>query len=171
MQDPTQSSRPSLSALHDITVPEPTSWAPATTAWFVLFGLLAVGMALVVIGALRRYRGNRYRREALARLDAIDAALADPARRPEVIASLPTITKQVGLAISPREEVAKLSGKPWLAYLDATYRGDAFSNGPGRLLPTIAYASPTSLTAIPETEVAELIALLRDWIKGHNVRV
>lgn len=171
MQAPTQTPRPSLVDLHDIVVPEPVSWMPATTAWYVLAAAVVVGLVWAFIVERRRYRANRYRREALARMDAIDAALTDPAQRPEALASLPTITKQVVLAFSPREEVARLSGEPWLAYLDSTYEDDAFSNGPGRLLPRIAYGSSESRARIPAAEVDELSAMLRAWIKGHHVRV
>lgn len=170
-QATTATQAPSLDALHDIAIPEPVSRMPATTAWYVLFGAIALGLAAVAWLAWRSYQANRYRREALARLDEIEAALADRDRRAAALVGLPVITKQVALAISPRPDVAVLSGAPWLEYLDRTYRGDRFRNGPGRLLPRIAYAAPEALEAIPDDDVRQLTELLRDWIRGHRVRV
>jgi hypothetical protein len=159
---------PSLDALHDIVVPEPVSWMPATTAWNVLFGLLVVALIAITWLAWRRHRANRYRRAALARMDEVEAALADRDRRSAALQRLPVIVKQVALAISPRSDVASLSGQPWLAYLDGTYQGDRFRDGPGRLLPGIAYARPEALAQIPDDEVRQLTALLRDWICKHR---
>lgn len=169
MQAPAQ--RPSLVDLHDIVVPEAVSWMPATTAWYVLAAAIVAGLVWAAVVSHRRYQANRYRREALARMDAIDAALADPARRAEAIGELPGLTKQVALAFSPRSEIAGLSGNPWLAYLDTTCEGDSFSGGPGQLLPAIAYGSEESRPQIPSAELDALTALLRAWIKGHHVRV
>lgn len=167
MQNP-EAQAPSLDALHDIVLPEPVSWLPATTAWYVLFGLLLVAAVVSAGLAWRRHRANRYRREALARVDAIEAALADRDRRAEALAGLPVLTKQVALVISPRTEVAALSGERWLEYLDGTYQGDQFRHGPGRLLPRIAYAGPGTLASIPDDEARQLTALLRDWIRKHH---
>lgn len=171
-QSPAPSQTPTLDALHDIVVPEPVSWMPATTAWYVLFGALALGLIAFAWLAWRRHRANRYRREALARIDELEAALTDREQRVAALQRLSVITKQVALAISPRAEVAALSGEPWLAYLDSTWRGDRFRNGPGRLLPDIAYAGPEALARIPDDEVRRLTTLLRNWIREHrHVRV
>jgi len=162
--------RPSLAGLHDIVLPESVRWMPATTAWYVLAAAVLIALAVVVFLAMRRYEANRYRREALARMEAISEALAVPAQRDAALSQLPQLTKQVALAFSRRDEVAALSGDAWLRFLDESYEGDRFSAGPGRLLPAIAYGSPSSRAAIPETDVGELTALLRAWIKGHHVR-
>ncbi len=169
-QQPTQTA-PSITDMHDIVLPEPVSWVPSTGAWYALAAAVAIGICVAVFLAVRRYRANRYRREALFRVDAISAAIGDPEQRDQALRQLPVLVKQVALAFSAREEVARLSGDAWLEFLDRRWDGDRFRNGPGRLLPTIAYGSRRSREAIPDAEIGELTALLRAWIKGHHVRV
>ena len=57
------------------------------------------------------------------------------------VGRLPRLVKQTALAFRPRTEVAALSGEPWLQFLDASYGEKGFTEGPGRLLPKLAYAS------------------------------
>ena len=93
--------------LHDIVVPEPVSWMPATAAWGVLGGLLLIILAWQLVALGRRWRANRYRREALSRLDEIERAAS---ARPEALGSLPELVKITALAAWPRARVAGLSG-------------------------------------------------------------
>lgn len=151
---------PSLDALRGLHLPEPVSNAPQTTAWWILFALL--GLLLLVVAALvvRRRRRNRYRRDALVRLDALGAT---------GLAELPHLVKRVALDAWPREQVASLSGAPWLAFLDRSLGGGtAFREGPGRHLPTLAYGGPPTLG---ERERQGLVALVRTWIRKHRVDV
>lgn len=151
---------PSLNALRDLRVPEPMSNAPQTTAWWILFAILALLLLTLAFLAVRQWRRNRYRREGLARLDALgDGDLT----------GLPHLVKRVALDGWPREDVAALSGEPWLAFLDRSLGGGtAFTAGPGRLLPDLAYAGAPELAA---SERQALFALVRTWIRKHKRRV
>ncbi len=142
--------------LHDIVLPEPVSRMPQTSAWWVLLGLLLVVLGCAVYVFVRRWRANRYRRQALARLDDLEDAVA-----------IPVLVKQTALAAWPRSEIASLSGDPWLRFLDASYGGNGFTEGPGRLLPTLAYEA----RALDPEEQRALVGVVRDWIRGHRVRV
>ena len=150
---------PSLDALRGLRVPEPVSAAPQTTAWWILFAALALLLVALVVLWIRRWRRNRYRREALARLDALG---------PDEAGELPQLVKRVALDAWPREQVAELTGEPWLAFLDRSLGGgSAFTSGPGRGLPALAYGGAPP----PEAEREELTALVRTWIRKHRVRV
>ncbi len=157
-----------LAGLHDVVAPEPVSLLPATPAWVLVAALLLAGVAWLAIRALRRHRRNRYRREAAAELRGIEGRLATAGTRGAALAELPVLVKRVALEMTTREEVAALSGAPWLEFLDRTWEGNAFAAGPGRLLPEIAYAPPARLAALPQTDVDALVALLRRWIPGHR---
>jgi hypothetical protein len=141
---------------------------PATPAWLVVLALLVAALAWVAARMFFRWRRNRYRREAAAELRAIESRLESRATQ-TAIAELPVLVKRVALQLAPRDQVASLSGPAWLAFLDRTWRGEAFGTGPGSVLPGIAYGTPARLAAIPPEEIAQLLALLRTWIPGHRV--
>jgi hypothetical protein len=155
---------PSLEQLHDIALPDPVSWMPQTAGWWILLALVLAISVRQVVAARRRWKENRYRRLALRELDRIDAGLDSPAAR----ADLPALVKKTALARWPRETVASLSGQEWLRFLDESYGERAFTEGPGRLLPDLAYATADT---VPAESVRQLSAVIRDWIRRHRVRV
>lgn len=157
-----------LAGLHDVVVPEPVSLFPATPAWAVLAVLVAAALAWVAARMVLRWRRNRYRREAAAELREIESRLASAATREAALAELPVLVKRVALQSAPREQVAALSGPAWLAFLDRTWKGDAFRTGPGSVLPEIAYGTPAGRRAIGSEEVAQLLAVLRSWVREHH---
>jgi hypothetical protein len=157
-----------LAGLHDVVVPEPVSFLPATPAWLAVLALLLAAFAWLAFRAWRRWRRNRYRREAAAVLRSIESRLGSAATREEALAELPVLVKRVALQLVRREEVAALSGTPWLEFLDRTWEESAFSSGPGRLLPKIAYGTPERRAAVSRADVDELVALLRQWIPRHR---
>ncbi len=162
---------PALEGLHDIVVPEAVSWVPQTAGWYGLaLGVAALG-AWGFWVAYRRYRSNRYRRAALAALAEIEQRVSgglEPAERGRALADLPALLKRTALGAGSRRDIASLSGDAWLAYLDHAYGGTGFSDGPGRLLPTLAYAPPVRWNELAEAELSALIALTRTWIRRHR---
>lgn len=154
--------------LHDIVSPEPVSWIPQTAGWAVLFGVLVVAGAWVGWRRWRRWRADRYRREALSRLAELTQAAGDERRRAGALAGLPVLVKQTALAGHRRSEVAGLNGDEWLRFLDESYGGDGFVAGPGRWLPTFAYAPPAALEAVPEQDVRGAFDVVGLWIKKHR---
>jgi hypothetical protein len=160
-----------MNDLHDIVLPEPVGWMPSTAGWYALFVVAAVLGVWTTWVAFRRYRANRYRRAALAEMNAIEAALRSRDDRAAAVASLARLVKRVALCFAPRATIAELSGDAWLAFLDETYGGTGFTQGAGRLLPTLSYGSPRALNQITDQQVSELVQLVRRWIRSHHVRV
>lgn len=157
-----------LEGLHDVVSPEPVSLEPATAAWLVL---LALVLTLALWGAfllVRRRRQGRYRREAAAELRALEAQLATPEARDAALATLPVLVKRVALQAAGRQPAAPLSGEPWLRFLDRTWTEPAFTSGPGRWLPTLAYGTPAERAGLAGSDVDALVALLRRWIPHHH---
>jgi hypothetical protein len=157
--------------LHDIVVPEPVSLVPQAIGWWIVAAVLLAAMATAGVAIVRHRAANRYRREALARLHAIEAELAEPGTRVAAAGRLPELVKRTALTVRPRPEVASLSGAAWLDLLDESSGGRDFRDGPGRLLPTLAYAKPADLDAIPVGELRSLVKLVERWIRRHRVRV
>lgn len=132
--------------------PEPAAIAmtPQTPAWLVLGGACLVAAAWLLRHLLLKKRANAYRRAAL---QALDKAADDPVQ-------IATILKQTALMGYPRKRVAGLSGGEWLAFLDGSFPGSGFADGPGRILTTAPYRDST---ACPE-----LSSLARKWVREHQ---
>jgi Ca-activated chloride channel family protein len=147
-----------LAGLVDIvTPPEPSLW-PQTPAALILIAGLTVAIAGAALWVVRHRRRNRYRQMALAELAATDL------QRPNAAAALADLVRRTALAAFPREIVVPLQGAAWLAFLDRSYGGTAFSAGTGRVLAEAPYR--------PDTEAgdaAALGALVGRWIRTHHV--
>ncbi|HWK65968.1 MAG TPA: DUF4381 domain-containing protein [Rhizobiaceae bacterium] len=161
--------RPSLDQLADIVTPLPVSWWPQTWGWGLVAVILLTLAAFVFLRWLRRFRANRYRREALADLAELEEQLADEATRADALAAMPELLKRVALAAWPRRTVASLTGKAWLAFLREHDARQSFDVSAARLLDDLEYRSRTSLGSIDETEARRFASCARRWIEGHVV--
>src|SRR5262245_43819712 len=112
MPDPAPAADP-LAGLVDIPLPPPVSLWPQTTASRVAIALAAAGLVAATWWLIRWWRATRYRRAALAELDAIASDMDRPPA--QSAAALALLLRRTALAAFPREEVAELSGPPWLA--------------------------------------------------------
>jgi len=160
-------SNSALQNLHEILLPEPASWMPQTIGWYVVFGMILFIAGWWVYGRLRRFRKNRYRRLALAELAVIERELQQPEKRVKALAEIPVLLKGTALSAFPRSEVAALSGKNWLSFLDKTMGGKDFTEGEGRLLPELAYAPVQRIAQLSDERIGNLLQLVRRWIKRH----
>lgn len=160
-----------LTELKEIILPEPVSYMPQTVAWYILFGLLLMATIWLAVRWYRHWTANRYRKAALKRLAEIEMNLSDSASRATSISALPVLVKQTTLAFAAREKVAGLSGKVWLVFLDSTYIGRAFTEGPGKLLPELSYWPISRLARVRDEELLALIGLLRKWIRRHRAAI
>lgn len=151
-----------LNGLQEIALPEAASYLPQTIGWYLLLGAALCGLAWLGFNSYRKWQRNRYRRAALKQLQEIRHASGSD---PSVLAELPDLVKRTALGFSARTQVADLYGTDWLAFLDRTYAGSGFSEGPGRVLPTLSYSAAPSLA---DTDRHELFALLELWIRKHR---
>jgi uncharacterized protein DUF4381 len=159
---------PALEGLRDIAVAPPVGYFPPAPGWYVIAALV---LAIVVWNALRfrrRRAASLYRRQALAELERLVDVLEHKGGRYEVAARLPELLKRVALHVLPRAEVASLVEDDWLALLDRMYHGDAFREGPGRILPRLAYGPRLFVSSIPRADVDALVRLSREWIRKHH---
>ena len=152
--------------LREIALPEPPSYRPQTIGWAILAGLALLGLLIWGIQRYRRWRRDRYRRAALQRLAALEKLA--PVDQATALTQLPLLLKQTALAAYPREQVAQLSGKTWLTFLDGTYPGQSFTQGSGCLLAQLPYQPPAHLRQLPAANVTALIAAARTWIATHQ---
>jgi len=146
--------------LRDIISPlEQGWWPPAPGWWFVaIIILLLVGF---LIRALKRYFTYEYatlRTAALHELTELQqqTALDDQ----EFAVQLSALLKRVSIVRYAQQQPAKLSGNAWLAFLDQTNSGQAFSQNGGSALLDAQYRNATSLNR------SELLRAAGAWIKA-----
>jgi len=159
---------PQLEGLIEITLPQPVSYRPETAGWFMLLGLLAVIAALIAYRRYRRRRANRYRSRALEKLEVIESVLRQDLGWEKPLRELPVLVKQTALHAYPRPEVASLSGEDWLRFLDASYGGTGFTDGPGQILARTAFLPTRALKRYKQEDILQLVKLVRLWIKKHR---
>lgn len=144
--------------LRDIHLPDAVSFWPPAPGWWALALLLPA-----LIAALRWL----YKR--IRRRDAVKAAaqLLQQIRREHAgdakptLVALSTLLRRVALSTASRQDVASLSGKAWLEYLDRSLPDAPFTQGPGRCLADAQYRPQPPA----EAELDALFELCERWLK------
>ncbi len=140
-----------LEGLQSLYEPEAVRFSFDATGWKIVFGCLLLLFVVFLIRITRKYIRNKYRREAIASLQkspATDTALI--------------LLKQLAMRVYGREQVGKLSGDNWLAFLDKTGKNVHFSELSGELQTYVFRGTKLS----PDTE-RRLITNSIAWIKTH----
>lgn len=160
--------RPDVSQLRELALPEPVSYLPQTWGWLLLALLLAAGLALWAASAWRRRARNRYRREALQRLEQLESLLDDERQRPAALRELPELLKRVALSIPAAPAVGSASGAQWQAFLQRSSRTPLPADFAAQLA-LLAYAPESQLRALDVAHGRRLLALGRHWVETHHV--
>lgn len=157
-----------LAGLRPWHEPPPVSWWPPAPGWWLLAALLCLALALVARHWWRARHARTLSRAALAEFLALRARCRTGAlERRACLAALSALLRRLALALYPRAQVAGLSGRRWLAFLDATGGGGAFGAGAGRVLIEDALR-PESVRASGD-ELA-LWMLAEHWIRAQSGR-
>ncbi len=130
-----------LAGLRDWHLPDPVSWWLPAPGWWVVAGLVLVALAGATLLWQRRWRQGAAMRAALRELKVLRGQLDAELDPSGFAAAVSVLLRRLALTRFPRERVAGLSGASWLAFLDATGGGDAFSHGPGRMLADLPYCA------------------------------
>jgi len=189
---------PSIDQLVELAVPPPVSYTPQTWGWWTLLGLAVAG---VLIWTARRYwiwRRDRYRREALVRLNQLQGSNELSALRelPELLKrvaiSIPAVhTYPVGASLlakasgqsastvagTPRSRAGSLpqgpgalAGNDWQAFLQR-HSPTALPADFSQQLATLAYAPDAALLALPPAQRQQLFDTCKTWVERHHVAV
>lgn len=145
--------------LEDIHYPaQPGFWPPAPGWWLVLF------IALITLYFAQRklrqvLRRRRELRETQRALEKLQQQLASENRR-QAISDLNIFLRKMALTHFPHEDIASLTGKDWLQFLDRSGNTKAFTEGAGAILDEGPYRAH-----LPEkTDTAALIDAVRGWV-------
>ncbi|WP_449433150.1 DUF4381 domain-containing protein [Pseudomonas putida] len=162
---------PAIDQLQELALPiPPFSYMPQTWGWWVLAGLLLLAIVGWAVRRRRRWRCERYRREALERFDQLALGLLEPQRRLQSLRELPVLLKRVGLSMPDAPPVATLAGPQWQAFL-AQRAGAPLPADFAMRLQRLAYAPASEVLGIPEPQISTLFVLSRQWIEAHRVAV
>ncbi|MEM1142895.1 MAG: DUF4381 domain-containing protein [Pseudomonadota bacterium] len=148
-----------LALMHGIVVPSSPGLVPQTAGWWVVITGLLITLLLWATRIIRDYYRNRYRRRALAELEALEKGLGTSklALGPE----LAGLTKRTALAAWPRHEVAATQGEDWAAFLIESADNDPLVSAAARGITRAAYD--------PAIDARALIEGVRQWIQIHRV--
>lgn len=152
-----------LKNLVETQAPNAVGWWPQTIAWQVLFltGLIYIGFK--VYYAIKKYRHNVYRREALAWLENLPPYQIS---KPDKLYSLlPSLLRKVALSAYKRDEICTLSNEMWLQWLDQQCDKTNFSKIPSFTLNQLAYVPNYDVDV---NTMDELVAEITLWIKHHG---
>ena len=146
-----------LDRMHPLSLPDPVSWMPQTSGWWVLLAWL---LGLAVLGAWRivahRHR-NRYRREALAVLAEIES---QGGHNPRTAGQIAALLKRTALVAYPRHQVANLYGSDWARFLCQSANDDA---------QVVAAADTLAMAAYrPGVDGSALCKPAGRWIRAHR---
>jgi hypothetical protein len=101
-------------------------------------------------------------------LAAIEQQLGRESERLSSLAAIPALLKRTAIHAFGRGNVAELSGQVWLEFLDRTGSTNGFSQGPGRLLPELAYAKEDTVRGVTGETIDQVLALVTTWIRQHR---
>lgn len=141
------------------------AWPPAPWVWWLVGGLAALVLLVVLI---RWYRRTHIRRYAYAELEAIQARYQQSQDAARYLYEVNLLLRRIAVRNFSRAKVAALTGEDWLEFLDwsrGRKRGDdlGFMEGSGKILAWGAYkAQPESF------EVERLQKLVRAWIRRQT---
>ncbi len=132
-----------------------------TLGWWIVGIVVAVYALRSARRHFRRWYRDRYRREALARVSALQQG---PATNGELIRELNTLLKLTAIAAHSRDEVASLTGEAWPEYLNTQCDSPAFDSSLKPLLASGSYSNP----AIDAALRSHLFDGATRWIRSHR---
>ncbi len=144
----------------EVVSPAAISWMPQTAGWAWLAALLLLVCLHRGWRRLKHWHHNRYRREALARLQGLQ-----PDRLGEqFVAEVNKLLKLAAMAAYSREKVAGLYGEKWGEFLNRQCTEAPFSTEQTGLLASGAYR-PVDLD---DATAMNLLQASLNWVSEHR---
>ena len=141
----------SLDRLNDLALPPEVPWWPPAPAWYLVIGLALLLAIVLGVRGWQRWQANAYRRAARRELATMESA-----------SEIASLLRRTALASTPRELVASMHGKEWLAWLSARSR-DPMPDDIGRQLDAGIYAPPGD-----QQSIEHLRNYAARWISHHR---
>lgn len=149
--------------LRDIHLPQnPELWPPAP-GWWMLAIIVFIFLLWIAVRLFRYWKRYRLQKEIFSSLDELQQHSDE--QTPQFLAEISVLLRRVALVKFPRQQVAALTGKHWLSFLDLHGGGGEYSNGVGSVLADGPYTRYSEETGKVDRDA--LLSLTRKWIK-HN---
>lgn len=145
--------------LRDLHLPDPVGWWPLAPGWWVVLALFAAGLAWLAWRWYRAWQFEAPRRHALRELARIEAEYLEHRNPVELGKALSELLRRGMLAYAPRADMAGLTGKAWLAWLDEGMGVPYFHTEGGKSLLSLPYRRPDDDHS--DVDVGALIAAVR----------
>lgn len=141
----------------EVTSPASISWVPQTPGWLLVAAVIAWYVGRWAWRRLAQWYRNRYRREALARLQTISSSAS-------CLNELSTLLKITAVAAYDRPETAQLNGPPWPEFLNRKCASEPFDEELSALLAEGIYRQ----VSLSDNQRDRLLEAARVWITGHR---
>lgn len=149
-----------LAPFVEVASPEDISWLPQTVGWIWLATFIAIFSLRLAWRALRKWHRNRYRKEALQKLQALDQDIDST----EFVAAINRVLKLTALAAYSRARVAQMSGESWVDFLNQQCEEPPFGPEQIQLLGLSSYrSSPVAADSARQVLAASML-----WVRAHH---
>ena len=129
--------------LRDIRLPEPILWWPPAPGWWIVLLVIVLGSG-VALWSHYRHR-TRFRRAVDREFKRLSRSYDRLGDASGLLADLSILMRRAAITAGERVDIAALSGRDWLRYLDQGLDGKPFSEGPGAIMADGPYRGPASL--------------------------
>jgi hypothetical protein len=154
---------PTQIPLRDLHLPEAIGWWPLAPGWWFLIMILLAGIVYLSYRSIQKWRRNAMRRVALMELSRIQREYKKGVDEITLAIELSELLRRTMLAYAPRIEVAGLTGKRWLQWLDQGLDDRPFSEGPGQNVESLPYRRPDAVE--DDVDVQGLIEAIKTRLR------
>jgi hypothetical protein len=147
--------------IRDIHLPETIGWFPPAIGWWILAFLIPVCTFLIIIliKRLRQKTAVKLARKLIKQLEH-DDKLSDRQK----VCEISSLLRRVAISTSQQgDDIAGLTGRAWLDYLDQPLKEAGFKHGVGRYL----IEAPYQQTLSPEVDLKALFQLAHQWLNAQ----
>jgi hypothetical protein len=147
-----------MADIHGAAAPQ---WWPPAPGWWLLAGIVLVGLLVLARRFVLRLADRRRRRAWLAELDALRER-HDPAEAPhDYLAALNRLFRAVALRAFPGTACARLEGEEWVAFIAERLPAEA-------KLEPLAVLARGPYEPAPGFDDSALQHLAAAWVKRHG---
>lgn len=145
-----------LSQLKDIQLPAPVAPALIAPGWIAL-GVVVLWVSMMILWGYLQYR-KKPKVVALKMIKMLEKKYYQNPQSDTIIPELSEILRRVALCYYPREQVAGLTGRAWLEFLDKTCQTSNFVQV-GEILTSGPYEKS------PSYDCQALFQSVYEWVK------
>lgn len=150
-----------LSELEPLYEPGAVQFSFQTPGWYILFGLTGIILLFIILKWIQNYNKNKYRREALKNLEAIERRYHTK-NEGSYLNEVFVLLKIVAIQKFGRETVASSFGESWLKFLEEKGKNTPFQKH-AAVVSAVLYESGD----VGSADAKQIFELTRKWIKTH----